>query len=138
MIESSYRHPREAVDGPIDRQRAQDAGMALILIALLIAFFYRDQRFLGAGIVLMIVNMSVPGVFKPFARIWFGLSHILGAVMSRLILGIIFFLMVLPVGLIRRMMGKDSLSLRKWKNGRGSVYMVRDITFSKNNIEKPY
>ncbi len=58
--------------------------------------------------------------------------------MSRLILGLIFFSMVLPVGLIRRAMGKDSLNLRKWKKDRESVYMMRDITFSKNHIEKPY
>lgn len=112
--------------------------MALILIALLAAFFWNDQRFLGIGILLLIVNMSAPGVFKPFARIWFGLSHILGAVMSRVILAIIFYFLVLPVGLIRRILGKDSLNLKKWKKGNESVYMVRDITFSKENIEKPY
>ena len=58
--------------------------------------------------------------------------------MSRLVLGLIFFLMVMPVGLIRRLMGKDSLNLKQWKNGQDSVFMVRDITFSKSNIDKPY
>ena len=112
--------------------------MALTLIALLLAYFWSSQRFLALAIVLMIVNMIVPSLFKPFARIWFGLSHILGAIMSRLILSLIFFLLVTPVGLVRRMMGKDSLKLRNWKNGNESVFVVRDITFSKDNIEKPY
>ena len=138
MINATHRPPPDMTGSRIDRQRAQDAGMALILIVLLTAFFWNDQRLLGTGIVLLVVNMSIPGVFKPFARIWFGLSHLLGAVMSRLILGLIFFSMVLPVGLIRRAMGKDSLNLRKWKKDRESVYMMRDITFSKNHIEKPY
>ncbi len=138
MIDSTHRYDRGNAPNGIDRQRAQDAGLALILIALLAAFFLHDQRFLAAGIVLLIVNMSFPGVFRPFARIWFGLSHLLGAVMSRVILALIFFAMVLPVGLMRRILGKDSLNLRQWKAGRESVYMVRDITFSKDNIEKPY
>ena len=138
MIESTHRYPQQAAESTINRHRAKDAGMALTLIALLIAYFRADMRFLALGIVLLIVDMSVPGVFKPFAWVWFGLSHLLGAVMSRLILGLIFFLMVMPVGLIRRMMGKDSLNLRKWKNGNDSVFMVRDITFTKSNIEKPY
>ena len=138
MIESTHRYQQKSADDPSDGQRAKDAGMALILIALLVAYFWNDQRYLAAGIVLLIVNMSYPKLFKPFARLWFGLSHILGAVMSRLILGLIFFLMVLPVGLIRRVMGKDSLNLRKWKTGSETVFVVRDITFSKNNIEKPY
>ncbi len=138
MIESNHRYQQNLTGDPIDSQRAKDAGMALILIALLVAFFWNDQRFLAGGIVLMVINMSIPGVFKPFARFWFGLSHLLGSVMSRLILGLIFYLMVMPVGLIRRAMGKDSLNLRKWKKGNDSVFMVRDITFSKDHIEKPY
>ena len=138
MIESTHRYTRQTENRKIDSHRARDAGMALTLIALLIAYFKADTRFLALGIVMLIVDMSVPGAFKPFARVWFGLSHLLGAVMSRLILGLIFFLMVMPVGLIRRMMGKDSLNLRKWKNGNDSVFLVRDITFTKSNIEKPY
>lgn len=138
MIESNHRYPQKEAHSKIDSHRSRDAGMALTLIALLLAYFGNDQRLLGLGIVLMIVNMSIPRVFGPFARLWFGLSHLLGAVMSRLILSLIFFLMVMPVGLIRRLMGKDSLNLNKWKQGTESVFMVRDITFSKDNIEKPY
>ena len=138
MIESTHHDAQKTTDRASNGHRAQDAGMALILIALLVAYVGNDQRYLAAGIVLLIVNMTYPNLFKPFARLWFGLSHILGAVMSRLILGLIFFLMVLPVGLIRRIMGKDSLNLRKWKKGSETVFVVRDITFSKNNIEKPY
>ena len=138
MIESAHRYPQKEARDAIDSHRARDAGMALTLIALLLAYFMSDQLFLGLGIVLMIVNMSVPRVFKPFARVWFGLSHLLGTVMSRLILSLVFFLMVMPVGLLRRLMGKDSLNLNKWKQGKDSVYMVRDITFTKDNIEKPY
>ncbi len=138
MIESTHRYAPQEAENKIDGQRAKDAGMALTLIVLLVAYFGNDIRFLGLGIVLMIVNMSFPIVFKPFARIWFGLSHLIGALMSRLILSLIFFLMVMPVGLVRRLMGKDSLNLRRWKKDRESVYMKRDITFAKDNIEKPY
>ena len=138
MIESTHRYASEKGKTTIDSHRARDAGMALILIALLLAYFWNEHRLLGLGIVLLIINMSFPIVFKPFARVWFGLSHLLGTVMSRLILSLIFFLMVMPVGLLRRLMGKDSLNLNKWKQGKDSVYMVRDITFTKDNIEKPY
>jgi hypothetical protein len=138
MIESTHRYQRNEGATVIDNHRAKDAGMALTLIALLLAYFWDSQRFLVLAIVLMIVNMSVPGVFKAFAKVWFGLSHILGAVMSRLLLSLIFFLLVTPVGLARRLMGKDSLKLRSWKNGSESVFVIRDVTFSKDNIEKPY
>ncbi len=63
MINATHRLAPDAASSRIDRQRAQDAGMALILIVLLTAFFWNDQRLLGTGIVLLVVNMCIPGVF---------------------------------------------------------------------------
>ena len=138
MIESTHRYAHGRKSNGIDRHQAQDAGLALTLIILLLAYFGDNQYLVALGIALLVVCMSLPVVFKPFARIWFGFAHILGAFMSRLVLGLIFFLMVTPMGLVRRLLGKDSLKLKGWKQGNGSVFEVRDLTYSKEHIEKPY
>ena len=44
---------------------------------------------------------------------------------SKIILTLIFFLIVTPVGLIRRWTGADSLQLKKWKQGTDSVFVER-------------
>lgn len=122
----------------ITNDQAKDTGMAMVLICLLVAFF-ADVRFcFGLAMVLLLVNMIRPGAFRPVAGIWLGFSHLLGSVMSRVILGVIFLALVFPVGLIRRAMGKDSLRLKMWKKDESSVFRTRDHEFTSEDIQHPY
>lgn len=122
----------------ITRDQAKDTGMAMVLICLLIAFFGDMRIFYGAAIVLLLLNMTVPNIFKPVAKIWLGLSHLLGSVMSRILLAVVFMALVLPVGFIRRALGKDSLHLKKWKKSNDSVFKVREHQYTSEDIEHPY
>ncbi len=122
----------------ITPKQCADSGLALILIALLLAHFGQFAWAAPAGIALALIAMTWPVLFRPFAVLWFGLSRLLGAVMSRALLTLLFFLVVTPVGLLRRMFGADSLKLRQWKNGQGSVFQVRDKTFDASSLDQPY
>jgi Saxitoxin biosynthesis operon protein SxtJ len=62
---------------------------------------------------------------KPLNRLWLKLGLALHAVISPLILGLIFFLTVLPVGLLMRAFGKDPLRLRR-DPGAASYWIVRE------------
>jgi len=70
--------------------------------------------------------------------IWFGFSHILGTVISKIILTIVYILLVIPVGIFRRLIGKDSLQLSEFKKGNNSVMKTRNYNFSSKDIEYPY
>ena len=118
--------------------QARDTGMALALICLLLAFFGGKRAFLTAAIVLQVVTMARPGLFKPAAKLWFGFSHILGTVMSKILLGVVFLIVVTPMALFRRMIGKDAMQLKSWKKDAASVFRVRDHTFTAHDIETPY
>jgi hypothetical protein len=120
------------------RDQAKDTGMALTLICLLVALFGHKNAFLGAGVVILVLDMTKPALFKPAAKLWFGLSHLLGTVMSKVLLSVIFFVVLTPIGLLRRVFGQDAMQKGKWKKGSGSVFRVRDHKFSPNNIETPY
>ena len=119
------------------KAQARDTGMALVLLCLLLALSGR-RLFLELGIGLLILDMVWPSVFKPAAKLWFGLSHILGTVMSMVLLGVVFFVVVTPIGLLRRALRKDSMQLGGFKKGMGSVFRVRDHLFSSQDIETPY
>ena len=77
-------------------------------------------------------------VFKPLAIVWFGFSHFLGFIVSKIILSLVFFLVVTPMGFIRKVFGADSMKTRLWKKGDGSVLVDRDHLYTKEDIEKPY
>ena len=58
---------------------------------------------------LAIINSKI---LTPFKKIWIKLGMILGKVISPLIMGLIFFLIITPIGLIIRLFGKDLLNLK--------------------------
>lgn len=118
--------------------QAKDTGLVLTLILLLLAHFWQQHNLIVPAIVVLILMMTWPAVFRPLARVWFGLSHRLGNIVSKVILTIIFAAIVTPVGLIRRICGADSMTLKTWKEGQDSTFLKRDCPFSAKDLEKPY
>ena len=110
----------------------------MVLICLLLGYWGKFPEFLPAAIVLLLLTMACPKVFKPLAGLWFGLSHLLSSVMSRVILTVVFFLVVTPIGVIRRLWGADALQLKKWKQGQGSVFVVRKGPIQGKDMANPY
>ena len=86
----------------------------------------------------MFLTLIVPTIFYPFAIIWLSLSHFLGLFVPKILLSIIFYLIVTPVGVIRRIFGLDTLSLKKYKKDARSVMVERNYTYLRSDIEKPF
>jgi hypothetical protein len=129
---------RDIVSGRATKEQGKDTGMAIVLLLLIGAVATHRTGYVTAAIIVHVVSMAVPAVFRPAAVVWFGLSHLLGTVMSKVVLGIVFFLVVTPVGVIRRLIGSDTLRLRAFKAGRSSVMTVRDHTYTAADLEHPY
>ncbi|MBI4796697.1 MAG: hypothetical protein HY790_12825 [Deltaproteobacteria bacterium] len=120
------------------QDQARDTGMAMVLICLIATYWWQLPRFLPLAIILLLLTMAVPQVFRPLAVLWFGLSHIMGNLVSKVVLSVIFFVLVTPIGLIRRWAGKDSLQLGKWKKDRGSVFVAREGVILPEDLNNPY
>ena len=75
-------------------EQAKDTGMAMVLICLLLGYFGKFPKFLGVSIVLLLITMAWPKAFKPLAGLWFGLSHVMGQVVSKIVLTLIFFVVL--------------------------------------------
>jgi hypothetical protein len=112
--------------------------MAMVLICLLLGYFGKFPKFLGVSIVLLLITMAWPKAFKPLAALWFGLSHVMGQVVSKIVLTLIFFVVVTPIGLIRRLTGADALQLKKWKQGSDSVFVERQGAIRAKDLLNPY
>lgn len=122
----------------IDSNRARDTGMAMVLILLLLELFLGGLIYLKIALPVLVVNMIVPQIFIPLAYVWFGLAHFLGTFASKILLFVVYALVVLPVGLVRKAMGKDVMLFKKWKQGQESVFKTRDHLYTASDIEKPY
>ena len=118
--------------------QCKDTGMAITLIFLLLVPLTKRYGLIYWAIGVQVLNMVKPQLYGPAAIVWFKLSELVGTVVSKIVLSIVFLVVVTPVGLLRRAVGKDSLKLKSFKKGYGSVMETRNHTFSADDIRKPY
>lgn len=69
---------------------------------------------LGGG--LGVCALFSPAVLAPLNKAWFSFGLLLGKIVSPIVLGAIFFLMITPVALLMRLSGRDVLGLRGKKS----------------------
>lgn len=122
----------------ISKKEASDTGMAMTLICLLLGWFTQHIIYYKLAIPVLVMNMAFPMFYYPFAILWLGLTNLLGMVLSRVLLSVVYIVILLPMGVIRRLMGKDALNLTGFKKDKSSVMITRDIEFTANDIKNPF
>lgn len=70
---------------------------------------------LSVALVIGVIAIAAPSVLRPFNKAWMKLGDTMGKVVSPLVLGVIFFVLITPVALITRLFGRDELRLKKAK-----------------------
>ena len=89
-----------------------------VLLAIGLIVFWRADWALvtavkilgGIGGILVVMGLIAPALLKPVYQVWMALAVILGFVMTRVILTLVYFLAVTPIGLLMRALGKDLLN----------------------------
>jgi len=77
-----------------------------------------------------------PLSLKPFYKVWMLFGAVMGWINTRLILGVVFYCVFMPFGLIMKLFGKDLLS-RKLDNSL-TTYRVIHKDQEKDNMENPF
>ncbi|WP_291332203.1 SxtJ family membrane protein [Desulfovibrio sp.] len=115
-----------------------DTAMAMTLICLLVITYIRSLALLPLAIVLLLLGMVWPRAYKPLAMLWLGISLLLGSVMSRVVLSIIFAVIVTPIALVMRLFGHDPMRRKAWKKGTDSTFVTRDYLVEAKDLEHPF
>lgn len=63
----------------------------------------------GAGGLLLLAGLAIPGSLGPLYRAWMGLALLLSKVTTPIFMGVIYFLVITPMGLFMRMIGRSPL-----------------------------
>jgi hypothetical protein len=85
----------------------------------------------------LISGIAFPRLLKPIEFVWMKLAFILGYIMTRIILTIVFYLAVTPVGLLRQLFSKDPLDMKIDKDA-ASYWKPVDPKGPKSRPYKPY
>ena len=105
-------------------------------------FLWRNKEggslLLIAATLFLSLGFILPRLLKPFQKLWMTLAVLLGWLMTRIILTILFYLVVTPIGLLAKVSGKDFLN-RKFNSDASSYWIPRKaITPDKRNYEKQF
>ena len=76
------------------------------------------------SVIFLILGLINSKILTPLNRLWMKFGYALGAVIAPVVMGVIFFVVITPIGLIMRLLGKDLL-MRKYSN-RTSYWIERE------------
>lgn len=108
--------PQPAPALPSNRRFGAVIGCALALLALYAAWNGHSTRATicaGLAAAFWLTALAAPSVLTPFNRLWMAFGLLLGKIVSPIVLGVIFLLLITPVALATRMFGRDALRLKK-------------------------
>jgi|TARA_B100001173_G_C15505158_1_gene344727 hypothetical protein len=93
-------------------------GIVFFIVFLLISFYPlingESLRYwsLFISLIFLILGFLNSKILTPLNKIWFKFGILLGKIISPLVMGFIFFVVVTPIGLLMRMLQKDLLNLK--------------------------
>ncbi len=70
----------------------------------------------GVGGAFLLVGLVAPRALRSLYQAWMVFGGIMGFINTRIILGLVFFVIITPVSFIRKLLGKDSLGLKYMKD----------------------
>tara|TARA_B110000495_G_C22891868_1_gene520228 strand:- start:423 stop:836 length:414 start_codon:yes stop_codon:yes gene_type:complete len=115
-------------------------GATILLIAVILFFFDKEvyKIFSITGISLIFLGFIFPVFLKPIYLVWMSFAVFMGWVMTRVILGFLFYFIIFPISLVAKLFGTKFLDLGKNLEDK-SYWNNRDSAIEKNqNYENQF
>jgi hypothetical protein len=82
------------------------------------------------SLVFLIITIIRPNLFTYLNRLWIQLGMLLGKIISPIVMGLVFFLVVTPIGVLVRILKKDVLGLKRgassyWINRKDKIQSMK-------------
>jgi len=122
----------------MNRQKHLETILVLVLALGVIYWMSHIKRpelgkyLLLAALILGLIGVFIPSLADKIHWAWMKLAHVMGWVMSKVILTVVFFIFLFPMALIMRVFGKGTVKL---KQEGSSYYKNRDFLYDKESLE---
>ncbi len=110
------------------------AGLFGLLLPWLFSHAWPVWPWVLAGI-LTGLGLTYPRALAPVYRLWMKFGHVMGFINSRILLGLVFYLLITPVGGLMRLFGWDPMQRRL---GLGTSYRVPSRNRDQRHFERPF
>ena len=118
-----------------------------IILSIIFLFFNLFFYLVGKNIsnplliltpTMLLISLYLPTLIKPIYSIWMLLAIIIGWIMTRIILIIMYYIILTPISLISRLFRKQFLDLN-WSNTKSSFWNLKNKNkFNKSDYENQF
>lgn len=108
--------------------------MLVFTIVLIILYLvYSNIYFLYGALVAGGIGILIPSLSRLIHNLWMKFAEMLGFVMNKVILGLVFFVFLVPIALLSRLFRKNPLKVHKHS---GSYFSDRNFKYTKKSLEQ--
>lgn len=119
-------------------------GILIGLVALIVGVYPLLRRGEDVNVVLattgsifLLLGCALPQALIYFYKLWMKLGHVLGKINSTIILSLIFYIVLLPIALLKKMFTKESDKF-SFKTGAQTYWINREPIDPKVSIKQPF
>ena len=87
------------------------------------------------GVLLVVAALLVPAHLGPVERAWMGMAHLISRITTPVFMGVIYFGLITPIGVLRRRFGRDPLVHRSVP---GSLWADRPAAARRSDLERQF
>ena len=122
------------------KENNKSFGILFFIIFLLIALWpLLNSEFirmwaLGIASIFLVLGITNSKILTPVKKSWIKLGEILGKIIAPIVMGLIYFLIITPIGLLMRLVGKDVLNLKFNKNDSYWIKRAKNINTMKRQF----
>jgi DMSO reductase anchor subunit len=113
-------------------------GIAFLVLASLLYFWRHKETAAavtgGLGVLLVLGALAVPTHLGPLQRAWMGLAHAISKVTTPIFMGIVFYLVITPIGILMRLVGRRPLVHQERDGG----FWVAPASGGRSDIERQF
>ncbi len=114
------------------KEKALETCLVITTGFLLLYFVFQVKILLIIAFITGFTGIFIKPLAKLIAWLWHKMGDLMGLVISKIVLAVIFFFFLLPVALVYRLIKKDTLML---KNKYNSFWTIRNYKYSKKDME---
>lgn len=116
----------------MEKSKINETSLVLTTGFLVVFLMTKMKVFLYIALLFGLIGILIPALAKLIAIAWFKLADALNYVVSRILLGTVFFLFLCPIAFIYRLFKKDKLNLRK---PSASLWIERNYQYQSTDLE---
>ena len=116
----------------MNREKKLESVLVIAIGFLVLFFIFKIKIFILVSLLVLLLSVMSDLIMDGITWLWFKIAEILGWINARILLSFVFFIILLPISLLARLLNKTAIKL---KRSNASYYKERNHTYTSEDIE---